>query len=173
MATGPIFPTCHFVPTSQALRFRYHACHVQAVFNLLLMTLKNRQEGACNDKHFHSAYSKHLTSSTNLHTVPLPFNTMGPFVFESGFMSSQVWPRPSLTSAAREVLSMLLKGWEPRKVVLLLSFLLAAAHATLVAPSITNLSPTSGAVSAVVTIAGSNFGPTQGPGKPYRRGTGS
>ena len=52
------------------------------------------------------------------------------------------------------------KVWKP--VLLLLAILSCAAQALATAPSISSLTPSTGAVGAAVTIAGANFGSTQG-----------
>ena len=52
------------------------------------------------------------------------------------------------------------KVWKPA--LLLLAILSCAAQALATAPSISSLTPSTGAVGAAVTIAGANFGSTQG-----------
>jgi hypothetical protein len=52
--------------------------------------------------------------------------------------------------------------WKPYRIALLALFLVLGSRTAAAAPTITTLSPTSGAVGASVTIAGSGFGSTQG-----------
>src|SRR5882762_3277919 len=65
---------------------------------------------------------------------------------------------------ASEVPFMSPTGWKPYRFLLftLLSLSLFSTRATAAPPTITSLSPSSGAVGATVTVAGSGFGSTQG-----------
>jgi RHS repeat-associated protein len=57
---------------------------------------------------------------------------------------------------------MLLRNWKPALILSLLFFFVSAGHALAASPTITSLSPTTGAVGATVTITGTNFGSPQG-----------
>jgi|HubBroStandDraft_6_1064221.scaffolds.fasta_scaffold02149_4 RHS repeat-associated protein len=57
---------------------------------------------------------------------------------------------------------MLLRNWKPALILSLLFFFVSPGHALAASPTITSLSPTTGAVGATVTITGTNFGSPQG-----------